>query len=321
MRKSIIKGSGSYLPEKILTNDDLSKIVDTSDEWIVKRTGIKQRHIAKENETTSDLALKASQQAITNAGIDKNDIDLIIVATTTPDLTFPSTATILQEKLGITNNCPAFDLQAVCSGFVFAIATADNYIKSGMYSNVLVIGAETMSKIVNWEDRGTCVLFGDGAGAVVLSASTQDDGQGILSSHLHSDGQYTKSLKTNGGASSSEKVGKIEMAGNDIFKLAVKFIASSIEDALNYNNLESSDIDWFVPHQANTRIINGVAKKINLNKDKILLNIDTVGNTSAASIPIMLHQGIESGKIKRGDLVLIESLGGGLTWGSSLIRY
>jgi 3-oxoacyl-[acyl-carrier-protein] synthase III len=319
MVKSVITGYGSYLPEKVLTNNDLEALVETSDEWITKRTGIKERRIADESELTSDLCVNAARKAIAKSGLDKNDIDLIIVATTTPDFTFPSTATTLQNKLGITNNCPSFDIQAVCCGFVYALATADNYIKSGMHKNVLVIGAETMSRLMDWTDRGSCILFGDGAGAFILSATENTD-RGVLSNHLHSDGQYLESLKTDGGPSSSDKVGKVTMAGNDIFKLAVNLISSSIEDALEYNKLTVADIDWFVPHQANLRIINGVARKVKLDSEKVIVNIENTGNTSAASIPIALCESLESGKIKEGDLVLIEALGGGLTWGSSLIR-
>ncbi|MCT4575418.1 MAG: ketoacyl-ACP synthase III [Alphaproteobacteria bacterium] len=319
MKKSVITGWGSYVPEKILSNNDLEKLVETSDEWITKRTGIKERRIAADDQLTSDLAVIAAEKAIKKSGLDKNDIDLIIVATTTPDFTFPSTATIVQNKLGIDNKCPSFDMQAVCCGFVYAFSTADNYIKSGMYKNILVIAAETMSRIIDWTDRGSCILFGDGAGAFVLSATENTD-RGVLSNHLHSDGSHLESLKTTGGASSSDKVGKITMAGNDIFKLAVNLISSSIEDALEHNNLTANDIDWFVPHQANLRIIKGVAKKVKLENEKVVVNIEKVGNTSAASIPIAWAEALEEGKIKQGDLVVIEALGGGLTWGSSLIK-
>lgn len=319
MIRSVITGWGSYLPKKVLTNDDLEKMVETSDEWITKRTGIKERRIAAEGQLTSDLCVEAAEQAINKAGLEKNDIDLIIVATTTPDYTFPSTATIVQNKLGIDNQCPAFDVQAVCCGFVYAMSTADNYIKSGMYKNVLVIGAETMSRIIDWTDRGTCILFGDGAGSFVLSATENTD-RGVLSNHLHSDGQYLDSLRTTGGPSSSTAVGKVIMAGNDIFKLAVNLISSSIEDALEYNNLTVEDVDWFVPHQANIRIIKGVARKVKLPEEKVVINIEKTGNTSAASIAIAWAENLENGTIKQGDLIVIEALGGGLTWGSSLIR-
>jgi len=319
MIKSVITGWGSYLPEKVLTNEDLEKLVETSDEWITKRTGIKERRIADDSETTSDLCTKAAEKAIAKSGLDKNDIDLIIVATTTPDYTFPSTAVIVQNKLGITSQCPAFDMQAVCCGFVYALATADNYIKAGMYKNILVIGGETMSRVIDWTDRGSCILFGDGSGALVLSASENTD-RGILSNHMHSDGCFIDMLKTTGGPSSSDKVGKISMSGNDVFKMAVNLISDSIEEALAKNNLTVEDVDYFVPHQANLRIINGVAKKVGLPQETVVINIEKVGNTSAASIAIALSESLESGKIKQGDLVIIEALGGGLTWASSLIR-
>jgi 3-oxoacyl-[acyl-carrier-protein] synthase-3 len=319
---SRIIGSGSHLPEKTLTNLDLEKIVETSDEWIVERTGIKQRHIVGENETTSDLATKAAKNALEAAGVTKDEIDLIIVATTTPDRVFPSTACLVQEKLGI-HGCAAFDVQAVCTGFVYALSVADKFIKSGSSRCALVIGAETLSKILDWNDRTTCVLFGDGAGAVVLSAS---DEAGILSTHLHADGQYKELLTTTGGVSentASFQKGEafITMKGNEVFKMAVNTLGAIVDETLQHNNMEKEDVDWLVPHQANIRIINATAKKLKMPTERVVITVDKHGNTSAASIPLALDVAIRDGRIKRGETVLMEAFGGGFTWGSVLAKY
>jgi 3-oxoacyl-[acyl-carrier-protein] synthase-3 len=319
---SRIIGSGSYLPEKILTNLDLEKIVDTSDEWIVDRTGIRQRHVVSESETTSDLATQAARNALQAAGVSSNDIDLIIVATTTPDRIFPSTACLVQEKLGI-HGCAAFDIQAVCTGFVYALSVADKFIKTGSARCALVIGAESLSKILDWNDRTTCVLFGDGAGAVVLSAS---DEQGILSTHLHADGQYKELLTTNGGVSENSMAFQrgetyITMKGNEVFKIAVNTLGAIVDETLQHNNLQKEDIDWLVPHQANIRIISATAKKLKMPMDRVVTTVDKHGNTSAASIPLALDVAIRDGRIKRGETILMEAFGGGFTWGSVLAKY
>ncbi len=316
---SKITGTGSYLPEKILTNRDLESMVDTSDEWIRTRTGITQRHIAREDQVASDLALHACQNAMQAAGVSNQDIDLIIVATTTPDMVFPSTACILQNKLGI-ENCPAFDVQAVCSGFVYALATADMFVSSGKCRNALVVGAEIYSKIIDWNDRSTCVLFGDGAGAVVLSQSEQP---GILSTHLHASGNYSNVLSVPGSISGGKIQGDpyINMEGSTVFKFAVKVLEDVVEEAVAQNNLKATDIDWLIPHQANIRIIQSTAKKLGIPMDKVVVAVDKHGNTSAASIPLALDIAVRDGRIHPGQLVLLEGVGGGFTWGAVLLRW
>src|SRR3989338_2698131 len=314
-----IIATGSYLPKKIVTNADLVKIVDTSDEWIVERTGIKQRHIAAEGELTSDLAKNAALAAFSSSKIKPEEIELIIVATTTPDLTFPSTATILQAKLGA-KKAFAFDVQAVCSCFVYALNIADNFIKSGQVKNALVVGAETLSRIVDWSDRNTCVLFGDGAGAVILQA-TNEKNCGILSSKLSSDGTFTSIIKTTGGASFNKQVGIIEMSGKEVFKHAVEKMASCVVAALKKIDLTPKDIDLLIPHQANLRILKSVATKLGLAEDKIIITVENQANTSAASIPLALDYANKKGRLKKGDLIVLEALGGGLTWGSIVLRF
>jgi 3-oxoacyl-[acyl-carrier-protein] synthase-3 len=309
-----IAGTGSYLPKKILANADFEKMVDTTDEWIFLRTGIRERHIAAKGELTSDLALEAAKNAIASASIEANQIDLIIVATTTPDKIFPSVATILQRKLGIAG-CPAFDVQAVCSGFIYALATADNFIKAGSTKCALVIGAESFSRIVDYTDRSNCILWGDGAGAVILQASHE---QGIISTHLHADGNYEKMLhvprKENGPDT-------VHMEGNAVFKMAVNTLDQIVDETLAVNNMQKSDIDWLVPHQANIRILQATAKKLDMPMDKVVVTVDKHGNTSAASIPLALDVAVRDGRIKRGEIILMEAFGGGFTWGSALIRY
>jgi len=319
---SRITGTGSYLPEKILTNYDLEKIVDTSDQWIMERTGIKKRHIS-ENQTTSELAEIAALNALEMAGKSVDDVDLIIFATTTPDLIFPSSACLLQRRLGIKNGAAAFDIQAVCTGFVYALATADKFIRSGSHKCALVIGAETLSNIVDWTDRATCILFGDGAGAVVLEASEE---AGILSTHLHADGAYEDLLKVDAGVSKNYerlKAGEafIEMKGNEVFRMAVKTLGRIVDETLHANQMEKSDIDWLVPHQANIRIINATAKKLKMSLDNVVITVDEHGNTSGASIPLALDTAVRDGRIKRGEILLLEGFGGGFTWGSALIRF
>ena len=321
--RSIIKSCGSYLPEKTLTNFDLEKMVDTTDEWIFQRSGIKERRIAADDQFTSDLAIKAAKDALSKSDLNGEDIDGVIVATTTPDNTFPPVAVKVQQALGLQKG-PAFDVQAVCSGFVYALATADGMIKSGVAKRFLVIGAEKMSSIVDWEDRRTCVLFADGAGAVILESDNTSKGtledRGIISSHLHANGKHAEILKTTGGVSSNQKAGTIEMEGKDVFKYAVKYLSEVVGEVLEHNNIESSQIDWLVPHQANIRIIEGTAKKLGMSMDKVIVTVNKHGNTSAASIPLALSEAINDGRIKKGDLVLLEALGGGLTWGANLIR-
>lgn len=319
MRYSRIVGTGGYLPEKVLTNHDLERMVDTSDEWIRSRTGITQRHIAADHELASDLALHASRKAMEAAGIKAEEIDLIIVATTTPDMIFPSTACILQDKLGA-GNCPAFDVQAVCSGFVYALATADMFIRAGRCRNALVVGTEVYSRILDWSDRSTCVLFGDGAGAVVLS---QSDRPGILSSHLHADGKHSKILAVPGRICDGKVQGKpfLIMEGNTVFKFAVKVLEEVVHEALAENNLQASDIDWLIPHQANIRIIQSTAKKLGIPMEKVVVTVDRHGNTSAASIPLALDTAVRDGRIKSGQHVLMEGVGGGFTWGAVLLRW
>jgi len=318
--RSIVLGVGTSLPKNIVTNKDLTMKMDTSEEWIESRTGIKERRIASDGETTSSLGTEAAQIAINNSGLKNSDIDLIILATSTPDNTFPASATVIQASLGIEKGY-AYDMQAVCSGFVFALEAADNAIKAGNVKNVLVIGSETFSRILDWDDRGTCVLFGDGAGALVLSSSKEETDRGILSNHLHSDGRYGNLLYVDGGPSTSSQVGFLRMDGQGVFKHAVKKLSSVINEALDHNELTVDDIDWFVPHQANIRILEAVAKKVGLHKDKVIITLQKHANTSAASIPLALYDAVESGKIKKGDLVLLEAMGGGFSWGSTLIRW
>ena len=321
--RSVVLGCGSYLPERILTNAELAKRIDTSDEWIVQRTGIHQRHIAAEGEFTSHLATNAARSALAHAGIDAQSIDLIVLATSTPDNTFPATAVAVQNGLGIHHGA-AFDLQAVCSGFVFALATADNFLRGGAFKRALVIGAETFSRILDWSDRGTCVLFGDGAGAVVLEAQPQpglSSDRGILTSHLRSDGRHKSKLYVDGGPSSTQTVGHLRMEGREVFKHAVGMITDVIVDAFEATGLAADDINWFVPHQANKRIIDASANKLHIAPQKVVLTVDRHGNTSAASIPLALAVAVGDGRIKRGDLVLMEAMGGGFTWGSVLVRW
>ncbi len=319
--QAVIKGVGGYLPQKILTNKDLEAMVETSDEWIFQRSGIRQRHIADENETTSDMALKAAEDALKHAGMVAQDVDAIIVATTTPDRTFPATAVHVQAALGLAHGF-AFDVQAVCSGFVYALSTANGLIKTGQAKNILVIGAEKMSSIIDWTDRTTCVLFADGAGAVVLSAEEGKDGEkGIVSAHLHSDGRQKDLLYTSGGTATTGDAGVILMEGKEVFKHAVQSLADVVDETLEYNNIKPEEIDWLVPHQANIRIIEATARKLDMSMDKVVTTVDHHGNTSAASIPLALNEAVKDGRIQRGDLVLTEAMGGGFTWGSVLFRY
>lgn len=319
MTYSKIIGTGSYLPEKILTNQDLESIVDTNDSWIRTRTGIEQRHIAADNEMASDLAVNACLKAIESADISVDKIDLIIVATTTPDMTFPSTACILQNKLGI-KDCPAFDVQAVCSGFVYALATADMFIRAGKYKTALVVGTEIYSRLLDWSDRSTCVLFGDGAGAVLI---TESDQPGILSSHLHANGSHYNTLSLPGKISHGEIQGNpfVTMEGNTVFKFAVKVMEEIVYEALSENNLQISDIDWLIPHQANIRIIRSTAKKLGISMEKVVTTIAKHGNTSAASIPLALDLAVRDKRIKPNQYVLLEGVGGGFTWGAVLLRW
>jgi 3-oxoacyl-[acyl-carrier-protein] synthase-3 len=311
------------LPERILTNAELATRLDTSDEWIVQRTGIRERHVAAEGEFTSHLAIKAARAALHHARLDAQAIDLIVLATSTPDNTFPATAVAVQEGLGI-NHGAAFDLQAVCSGFVFALATADSFLRAGTYKRALVIGAETFSRILDWNDRGTCVLFGDGAGAVVLEAQTEPgktSDRGVLTTHLRSDGRHKSKLYVDGGPSSTQTVGLLRMEGREVFKHAVGMITDVIVDAFNATGLTADDIDWFIPHQANKRIIDASAHKLHIAPQKVVLTVDLHGNTSAASIPLALAVAVKDGRVKKGDLVLFEAMGGGFTWGSALVRW
>ncbi|KPJ95262.1 MAG: 3-oxoacyl-ACP synthase [Gammaproteobacteria bacterium SG8_15] len=322
MTYSRIAGTGGYLPEKVLTNHDLEKMVETSDQWITERTGIKKRHVASDDETTCDLAEKAARLAIEAAGIKASDIDLIIVATTTPDQVFPSTACLLQARLDI-HGCPAFDIQAVCTGFVYAMGVADQFIRGGLSKTALVVGSETMSRIIDWTDRGTCVLFGDGAGAVVLQAS---DEPGIMSSHLHADGSYEQLLTVPYGISNGydrvkEGSAYVQMQGNEVFKIAVRTLGRIVDETLAANNLQKSDINWLVPHQANIRIIAATAKKLKMSMEQVVVTVQEHGNTSAASVPLALDVAVRDGRIKRGDILLCEAFGGGFTWGSTLIKY
>lgn len=323
MLRSRIIGCGGYLPKRLVTNHELAKTLDTSDEWIMARTGIRQRHIAAEGEMTSHLALNAARQALENAGVDVGDVDLIVLATSTPDETFPATATRVQAELGMTRGA-AFDVQAVCSGFIYALAVADNFLKLGQARTALVIGAETFSRILDWQDRGTCVLFGDGAGAVVLQAKTVRNlkkARGILSTHLHSDGRYHDLLYVDGGPSSTRTVGHLRMVGREVFKHAVNKLGAVVKEALKANDLTSSDIDWLVPHQANKRILDGTARKLRIDPSKVVVTVDQHANTSAASIPLALAKAVGDKLIKPGHLVLMEAMGGGFAWGSSLVRW
>ncbi|NLW97412.1 MAG: ketoacyl-ACP synthase III [Xanthomonadaceae bacterium] len=320
---SRIAGTGSYLPSKVLTNDDLAKIVDTSDEWIATRTGIRERHIAAEGETTVDLGLHAAQRALEAAGVEASQIDLIVFGTTTPDLVFPSSACLLQQRLGIAG-CGAFDVNAACSGFLYALSVADKFIRTGDAKTVLVVGAETLTRMVDWNDRTTCVLFGDGAGAVVLEADAET---GILSTHLHADGSKKELLWNPVGVSvgfdaKAPNAGvRIEMAGSDVFKYAVKALDSVVEETLEANGLDRHDIDWLIPHQANLRIIEATAKRLDMPMERVIVTVDRHGNTSSGSVPLALDEAVRSGKVQRGQLLLLEAFGGGFTWGSALLRY
>ena len=320
--RSVVLGCGSYLPQRVLTNEELARTVDTSDEWITQRTGIRERHIAAPGEFTSHLALNAARAALADAKIEAQDIDLIVLATSTPDNTFPATAVSVQAELGI-NHGAAFDLQAVCSGFVYGLATADGLLKSGVFKRALVIGAETFSRILDWNDRGTCVLFGDGAGAVVLEAQPEEkaNGRGILATQLRSDGRYKEKLYVDGGPSSTGTVGHLRMEGREVFRHAVTNIASVVVDTLKASGHSAGEIDWFVPHQANKRIIDGSAQKLGIGLDKVVTTVDKHGNTSAASIPLALAVARADGRIKRDDLILLEAMGGGFTWGAVLLRW
>jgi 3-oxoacyl-[acyl-carrier-protein] synthase-3 len=320
--RSRIVGCGHYLPQRVVTNADLEKIIDTSDEWIRKRTGIQARHIAAEGELTSDLARSAAQEALKNAGRKAEDLDLIVLATSTPDETFPATATRVQAQLGMTSGA-AFDVQAVCSGFVYALSVADNFVKAGAARKVLVIGAETYSRILDWQDRGTCVLFGDGAGAVVLEAeegSGANSDRGILSTHIFSDGRHHDALYVDGGPSSTQSTGHLRMQGQEVFRYAVNNMAQAIDVALEANDMTPGDVDWLVPHQANSRIIEAMARKLNLPMDQVIMTVQKHANTSSASIPLALYEGVNDGRIKEGQVTLMEAMGGGFTWGSAIAR-
>jgi 3-oxoacyl-[acyl-carrier-protein] synthase-3 len=320
---SRIAGTGSYLPEKVLTNDDLAKFVDTSDEWITSRTGIRERHVAAEGETTGDLAYHASVRALEAAGVEASELDLIVLGTTTPDLIFPSTACLIQHRLGA-NGCPAFDVNAACSGFVYALSVADKFIRSGAAKTVLVVGAETLTRMVDWTERTSCVLFGDGAGAVVLKADSET---GILSTHLHADGGKKELLWNPVGVSVGFKpdepnVGvRINMTGNDVFKHAVKALDAIVEETLEANGMDRHEIDWLIPHQANLRIIEATAKRLDMPMERVIVTVDRHGNTSSGSVPLALDEAVRSGKVQRGQLLLLEAFGGGFTWGSALLRY
>jgi 3-oxoacyl-[acyl-carrier-protein] synthase-3 len=324
MLRSVILGCGAYLPEKVLSNEELAATVDTTDEWIVQRTGIRQRHIAADGELTSDLGIAAAKAALSAAHVDAQTIDLIVVATSTPDNTFPASAVSVQTGLGLTRGA-AFDLQAVCSGFVYGMATVDALLRTGTYKRALLIGSETFSRILDWSDRTTCVLFGDGAGAIVLEAqqqpSSMHEGRGILTAHLRSDGRHKSKLYVDGGPSSTQTVGHLRMEGRAVFKHAVAMITDVIEDAFRATGYTAADIDWFVPHQANKRIIDDSALKLGIPPEKVVTTVGQHGNTSAASIPLALNVAIKDGRIKKGDLVLLEAMGGGFTWGSALVRW
>ncbi|MDP7426289.1 MAG: beta-ketoacyl-ACP synthase III [Rhodospirillales bacterium] len=321
---SQLAGCGSYLPQNVVTNDDLAKKVDTTDEWIIARTGVKQRHFVADEEFTSDIALEASKHALEHAGVDGAEIDLIVVGTTTPDRTFPATAVRLQKDLGCGSGA-AFDVQAVCSGFIYALSIVDSMIQTGQAKTALVVGADTLSRLINWQDRTTCVLFGDGAGAVVVKAveveEQSTDKAGILSTHIHSDGNLEELLYCDGGPSTTQSSGYITMVGKEVFRHAVTNLAAVVNEALEANDLHNSDIDWLVPHQANKRIIDSTVKKLKMSMDKVILTVEDHANTSAASIPLALDHGVREGLIKRGDLLLMEAMGGGLTWGAALVRW
>ena len=324
MKYSRIASTGSYLPEKVLTNEDLEKMVETSDEWIRSRTGIEERRISAEGETTGDMAEIAARRALDDSGLEPADIQMLIVGTTTPDLVFPSTACILQERLGLKETwCGAFDVNAACSGFIYALSIADQFIRTGKIKNALVIGAETLTSMVDWTDRYTCVLFGDGAGAVVLTAA---DEPGIYSTHIHADGGYGDLLNVDVGVSRGFKPEpgsgiRIQMRGNEVFKVAVRTLGRIVDETLQANNMDKSDIDWLIPHQANLRIISATAKKLNMPMERVIQTVQRHGNTSAASVPLALDEGVRSGRIQRGENILLEAFGGGFTWGSALIRY
>ncbi|MEE4304565.1 MAG: beta-ketoacyl-ACP synthase III [Wenzhouxiangella sp.] len=317
-----IIGTGRYLPEKVLTNKDLEQLVDTSDQWITERTGIRQRHVAAEGQTTCDLAEQAARRAMEDAGLKPGDIDLLLVGTTTPDLVFPSTACLLQHRMGMAE-CGAFDINAACSGFIYALSVADQYIRNGTARNVLVVGAETLTRMLDWNDRSTCVLFGDGAGAAVLTA---DENPGILSTHIHANGGYSDLLKVDVGVSrgfrAEERGGvSVSMKGNEVFKVAVNTLGRIVDETLAANNLEKEDLDWLIPHQANLRIIKATARKLKMSMDQVVVTVDRHGNTSAASVPMALDVALRSGDIKRGDKLLLEAFGGGFTWGAALVAY
>ncbi len=323
VRRSVVTGCGGYLPERVVTNEELARQVDTSDEWIMRRTGIRQRHIAADDEHTSDLALAAAQRALDDAGVKPDEIDIIVLATATPDETFPATATRVQAGLGMTRGA-AFDIQAVCSGFIYGLNIADNFIKVGQAETALVIGAETFSRILDWTDRSTCVLFGDGAGAFVLRAANGDGSsadRGFLSHHLHSDGRYHDLLFVDGGPSSTKTVGHLRMAGREVFRHAVTNLSEVIDEALSANGLETSDIDWLVPHQANRRILESTAQRLKLPMEKVVITVEKHANTSAASIPLAMADLCAQGRVEAGDLLVIEAMGGGFTWGSSILRW
>ena len=325
MRRSRIISCGAYLPEGVMTNDDIAKIVDTTHDWIEQRTGIKSRHIAAKGETTSDMATRAARKALEKAGLTALDIDAVFLATTTPDQTFPATAVTIQDNLGMGDRGFAFDIQAVCSGFIYALATADNFIKSGQINRALVIGAERFSSLLDWTDRTTCVLFGDGAGAVILesddtSKGTKED-RGIISTHLHSEGAQRGNLYVDGGPATTQTVGHVRMNGREVFRHAVTRMGEVVLEALQTNGLQSSDIQWLVPHQANKRIIDATAEKLGLAPERVVITVEQHGNTSAASIPLALSTAVEDGRIRRGDLILMEAMGGGFTWGAALVRW
>jgi 3-oxoacyl-[acyl-carrier-protein] synthase III len=322
--RSLVLGCGGYLPERVVGNAELAARLDTSDDWIVQRTGIRQRHVVQPGELTSHLAVRASERALAAAGRRAADIDLVVLATATPDNTFPATAAKVQAQLGVPGGVPAFDVQAVCTGFVYALACADNFLRCGQAKRALVIGAETFSRILDWQDRGTCVLFGDGAGAMVIEAVPSDDSpreRGILSTHLHADGKHYNLLYVDGGPSSTDSCGFLRMEGKEVFRHAVARLAEVVDEALAAHGLKASDIDWLVPHQANRRIIDGMARKLGLAADRVVITIDRHANTSAASVPLALAEAAADGRIKRGQLVLLEAMGGGLTWGAALVRW
>ncbi len=325
MRRSVIVSCGSYLPQKILTNDELAKMVDTSDDWIFQRTGIRQRHVAAKGEKTSDMATQAAMRALEKAGLTGQDIDAIILATTTPDQTFPSTAVTVQDNIGMGDRGFAFDIQAVCSGFIYALATADNFIKSGQIKRALVIGAEHFTNLLDWSDRTTCVLFGDGAGCVILEADDSGKGtkedRGILSTHLHSEGAHRGLLYVNGGPSSTRTTGHVQMNGKEVFRHAVTRMSEAIMEAMKANDVSPEEVKWLVPHQANKRIIDSTAEKLHLPPEKVVVTVQLHGNTSAASIPLALTAAVEDGRIRKGDMILMEAMGGGLTWGAALARF